>query len=688
MPHANEPNPLLSIEHPIAFDQIGAEHVRPAVEVLLEDARRSLNALQSDPTDPTYDNTLAALERATERLGRAMGVVAHLESVMTSPPLREAYNAVQPEVSAFYSSIPLSAPLFARLQALAESPEAQGLSPTRARFLDKTLEEFEREGASLAPEQKKRLEAINVELSKLTTRFSQNVLDSTNAFELLVGDEARLAGLPERAIDAARQSAMDKGQQGFRFTLQEPSLIPLLTYLDDASLRERVHCAYYSRGTAGERDNRPLVAQILALRAERASLLGYDNFVDLVVSDRMAGDSGRVRDFLGDLERRTRSCFEDEAVALKLFRDELEGAGAPELSPWDVGYYAEKERRARFDFDEEALRPYFPLESVLTGLFELVHRLYGIVVEPTDAMPTWHPSVRAYRIADADGAVLGFFYADFFPREEKRGGAWMNALITGEPSEQAGCGYTPHVGLICANVTPPLEGASVRPALLGHREVETLFHEFGHLLHHLLSRVEVRSLAGTQVAWDFVELPSQIMENWCWERDSLDLFARHYESGEAIPDELFERMTRARTYRGGSAMMRQLGLGTVDLLLHSDFEPGSHGDVIAYSRGVLERFAPTPLPGDHAMIASFSHLFGHPVGYAGGYYSYKWAEVLDADAFSRFKSEGLFSPTVGGEFREMILARGDSRDPMELFRDFMGREPEIAPLLMRSGISG
>ncbi len=681
MPHENEQSPLLAIEHPIPFDQVQAADIEPAIGALLAQAQAGLAELESSTEACTYDNTLGALERLTQRLARAMGVIGHLESVATTPPLREAYNAVQPKVSAFYSSIPLSSGLWDRLQRFRQSEEAAALDPTRARFLTKTIEEFEREGAALSDPDKERLKALNVELSEVTTRFAQNVLDSTNDFELVVEDEARLAGLPQRAIDAARHDAEQKGVAGYRFTLQEPSLMPVLTYLDDRELRERVYRAYYARATTGERDNRPLLARILELRAEKARLLGFDHFVDLVLSDRMAGTGAKARAFLADLEERSDTAFERERRELHEFRAELENGGdAPEVAAWDVGYYAEKQRVARYDFDEEALRPYFPLESVLSGLFELVHRLYGVTVEGADGIPVWHETVRTYRILDSDGSELGVFYADLFPREQKRGGAWMNAFIT---AEQGARGWSSHVGLMCANVTPPV---GERPPLLGHREVETIFHEFGHLMHHMVSRVSVRSLAGTNVAWDFVELPSQIMENWCWERASLDVFARHHESGEPIPDALFEPMQRARAYRGASAMMRQLGFGMVDLQLHMDYQPARDGELIAFSRGVLGRFAPAPLPEDHSMVTSFGHLFAHPVGYAGGYYSYKWAEVLDADAFTRFKERGLFSREVGGEFRDKILARGDSRDPMELFKDFMGREPDIEPLLERSGI--
>jgi oligopeptidase A len=674
-------NPFLRIEHPIAFDRMSAEHVRPAVHVLLAAAQRELERMERDESPCTYQSVLRALEELTEPLGRAMNVIGHLESVATTPELRDAYNEIQPAVSAFFSSISLSEGLWKRLQAFAQTEEAKSLPPTQARFLKKTLESFEREGAQLDAAGKERLQAINVELSELTTKFGQNVLDSTNAFEVVLPDDSRLAGIPERARLAARDSAERKGLAGYRLTLQEPTLIPVLTYAEDASLREQLYRGHNTRATSGPYDNRGLVARILELRREKAQLLGFRDFVDLVVSDRMAKNGQRARTFLEDLDRRSRAAFESEKAELTAFRREVDGDPSATVSPWDVGYYAEKLRTRRYELDEEMLRAYFPLEGVLTGLFELVQRLYGIRVERADDMPVWHESVRGYRVSDHDGSTLGVFYADLFPRESKRGGAWMNAFVTGEPSAQ---GFTPHVGLICANVTPPVNGA---PSLLSHREVETIFHEFGHLLHHLLSRVEVRSLSGTSVAWDFVELPSQIMENFCWERASLDLFARHHQTGEVIPEALFSRMRAARTYRGASAMMRQLGFGLVDLLLHMDFDPKAGQDVLEFCRSVMERFSPAPLPAEYAMITSFGHLFAHPVGYAGGYYSYKWAEVLDADAFSKFRGDGLFSPAVGAAFRHKVLARGDSRDPMELFVDFMGREPDLKPLLERSGIT-
>ena len=394
----------------------------------------------------------------------------------------------------------------------------------------------------------------------------------------------------------------------------------------------------------------------------------------------MAHTGARAMEFLQDLKRKTEVRFRQENEELDRYRQSLEGPRAAPVAAWDVAYYAEKQRAALYDFDEEALRPYFPMERVVEGLFELVQRLYGIRVTPEADVPAWDPAVRYYNVHDADGTFLGAFYADWHPRENKRGGAWMDAFVTGGP---AGTGFRPHLGLICGNLTPPLEG---RPALLTHREVETVFHEFGHLLHHLLSRVGVRSLAGTGVAWDFVELPSQIMENWCWERKSLDLVARHYETGQPLPEELFAKMKRARTFRAANAQMRQLGFGFIDLLLHMRFDPARDGDPVAYARHILAEFSPAPLPADHAMAASFTHLFGSPVGYGAGYYSYKWAEVLDADAFSRFLAEGLFSARAGAEFRAHILSKGDSEDPAELYRRFMGRDPDPRALLARSGL--
>ncbi len=671
-------NPLLEIQFKVPFDEIKAEHVEPATDDLLADAQQRLDQLAADPGPRTFENTLLALEDVTERLEFAMSVVGHLEGVATYPALREAYNAIQPKVSEFYSKIPLYEDLWKQIKTFSETDDAKALAGTRARFLTKTVDEFKRSGADLDPQGKARLTELDVQLAKATTKFSENVLDATNAFELIVDDEAKLDGLPPSAVETAREDAKRKDKDGWRFTLQAPSYIAVMTYLDDAAIREQVYRAFNTRGAAEPYDNRALIGHIVELRKQKAELLGYKDFADLVLEDRMAKQGSQAREFVDTLKHKTEAAFVKENGELLAFRREIEGPDAPELEPWDVGYYAEKMRKARYDFDEEELRPYFAFERVLEGMYELVRRLYGIEVKAETDIPVWDPTVTYYTIYDADGDRLGSFYADFFPRENKRGGAWMDSLLIGVPG-----GPYPHLGFICGNLTPPV---GAKPALLTHREVETIFHEFGHLLHHLLSRVEVRSLGGTHVAWDFVELPSQIMENWCWEREALDLFARHYETGEAIPDDLFQKMKKARNFRAANAQMRQLSFGTVDLALHRDYDPANDGDVMKYAFDILQSFAPATLPPEHAMIAGFTHLFASPVGYGAGYYSYKWSEVLDADAFSRFAEEGIFSRKVGGEFRDRILTRGDSEDPAQLFRDFMGRDPDADALLKRQGL--
>jgi oligopeptidase A len=677
----SETNPLLTVQFRIPFDRIRAEHVQPAATELLAGARARLAALAAPDGERTFANTMRALDTLTEPLDWAMGVVRHLESVATYPELRAAFNAAQPEVSAFYSGIALDPGVWKNLKAFAATAEAAALTGEHRRFLLKTVDTFRRHGADLDPEGKKRLEAIDVELTQITTKFAENVLDSTNAFDLVLTNESELAGLPPTAIASARESAQRKGLDGWRFTLQAPDYTAVMTYLDNAAIRRRMYEAYAVRAAAGERDNRPIIVRIVELRREKAALLGFANFADLVLEDRMAHSGERALKFLEDLKAKTERRFREENQELFEFRRSIEGADAPALAPWDVAYYAEKQRAALYDFDEEALRPYFPMERVVSGLFDLVHRLYGITVEEEKGVPAWDNEVHFYNIRDENGVYLGGFYADWYPRENKRGGAWMDALITGGPEGER---FRPHLGLICGNLTAPVGG---KPALLTHREVETIFHEFGHLLHHLLSRVETRSLAGTSVAWDFVELPSQIMENWCWEREALDLFARHYETGAPIPDELFQKMKRARTFRAANGQMRQLGFGFIDLNVHVRYDAARDGDPVAYARGILQEFSPAPLPPDHAMLAAFTHLFASPVGYGAGYYSYKWAEVLEADAFTRFRDGGIFSREIGAEFRGKILAKGDSEDPAELYRHFMGRDPDPNALLQRSGLA-
>ena len=667
-------NPLLRISFTVPFDVIRAEHVEPAIGELVALSQGRIEAIAADSSPRTFANTMLALEKATEELDFALGMVRHLESVATSAELRAAFNAAEPLASEFYSRIPLHEGLWKQLRAFANTDEAGALTGTRQRFLEKTVDSFRRHGAELPAEGKTRMAAIDVELSGLTTKFSQNLLDSTVAWDLVIGDEAKMAGLPPSALSAARQSAQQKGVPGWRFTLQGPAYTAVMTYLDDPGIRETMYRAYSTRATEGELDNRPVIVRIIELRREKARLLGFSDFADFVLHDRMAGTGANAMKFLEDLKEKTQATYQRENT-------DLEAYAGKRLEPWDVGYWADRQRVKLYDFDEEQIRPYFPAERVVEGLFEITQRLYQIRVTRREDVPLWHEDVRFYDVHDNHGLHIGSFYADWFPRETKRDGAWMEAFLMGVDAPGH---FESHLGCICGNLTPPVDG---KPALLTHREVQTIFHEFGHLLHQLLSRVEVKSLAGTSVAWDFVELPSQIMENWCWEREALDLFAHHYETGAVIPVELFSRMLRARAYRGANAQMRQLGFSIMDLKIHREFDPVRDGDVTRWSRGIIQEFTPAELPDEHAMLAGFGHLFSSPVGYGAGYYSYKWAEVLDADAFTRFQTEGIFSEATGAAFRDHVLSRGNSRSPEELYRNFMGREPDPTALLVRTGLA-
>ncbi len=547
-------NPLLEISFRVPFDQIQAAQVEPAIDELLADAARRLEETIASP------EPLHALDTMTERLEYAMNVVRHLESVATTPELRAAFNAVQPKVSAFYSSLPLNEGLWKAIQRYASTAEARSLTGAMKRYLTKTIDSFKRHGADLPAAGKARLKEIDVALTEVTTKFSENVLDSTNAYELLIEDEKQLAGLPPAAVAAARASAESKGKTGWRFTLHGPSYMALMTYLDEAGdSRAGLARLQHARPPPRRTTIAQLLAKILELRQEKARLLGFHDFADLVLDDRMAHTGDTAQKFLDDLRVRTEPRFREENAALEAFAGQ-------KLEPWDVGYWAEKQRAALYDFDEEALRPYFSLENVVKGMFEIFGRIFGIRVEEEAGVPAWDPAVKCYAIRDAaTRRALGSFYSGLVSRARTSaaGRGWIRcSRATHRPESRE---RRPHLGLICGNLTPPVDG---KPALLTHREAETIFHEFGHLLHHLLSRVEVRSLAGTSVPWDFVELPSQIMENWCWERESLDLFARHWQTGERLPEELFQKMKRAKTFRAANMQMRQLGFGMVDLALH------------------------------------------------------------------------------------------------------------------------
>jgi len=688
-PEAAATHPYLEQPFAIRWNELTPEHIAPDIARALEATRARVETIATLPLEQAnFENTFLALDEATEDLRTAWGFVSHLDSVMNNPDHRAAYNAMLPEVSDFFANIPLDDRLWRVLKHVAEQPDTRALSGTRGRFRDETLADFREAGADLPSDKKDRLAAIEQALSQKTQKFSENALDSLNAFELVIEDEDRLRGLPPSALDAAREAARKKGlgsddQPVWRFTLHAPSFVPIMQYAEDSELRRTLYEAYHMVGRKNPHDNTELIREILRLRAEKARLLGKPHFADCVLERRMAGSGSAALAFVHDLHERTRPGFEREVSALERFKAEETGNAVEPLEPWDFLFWSERLRRRRFEFDAEELRPYFPIHSVITGMFRICERLFGLEIQERDddRPQAWHDEVQFYDVRDQDGRHLGSFYADWHPRESKRGGAWMNHLRTGGPLPEGG--RAPHLGLICGNLTPPLRD---QPALLTHDEVLTIFHEFGHLLHHLLGDVDIKSLNGVAVAWDFVELPSQILENWAWEKEGLDLFARHYQTGDPIPDALFAKMTATRQFGAAHAMMRQLSFGKLDLELHTCEDPFLDRDMDDAIARLLEGYRPRTKSPPAAFIRNFSHLFSSPVGYAAGYYSYKWAEVLAADAFTRFKNEGILHVDVGRAFRDAILSRGNSDEPGTLYREFMGRDPDITPLLVQEGL--
>jgi len=671
----NAPNPLLSMSTAIPFDRITPELIRDAVPTLISQAQAEIDAIKAVEGPRTWANTMRALEYASSGLDDAWGVAQHLASVRSTEELQAAVMELMPSVTAFYTGASLDEELYAALKAYAATDEAAALDPVRARLLRKTLDGFRRSGADLPASDRPEYKALVERLALATQTFQNNVLAVTAAWHLDVPLE-RLAGVPETSVAPMVAVAKAAGVEGARIRLIAPDVVGIMTHAEDRALRETIWKAYNSRASTGEHDNSALIDEILSLRARQATMLGYADFSDYVLEPRMAGSGAAAKAFEDQLEGRTRDAAAAEHAALQAFVTE-QGGPTP-LEGWDVNFWSERLRKARYDLDPEVVRQYFSFESVLEGAFSVARTLYGVEIEPTD-IPSWHPDVQTYQIRDGD-RVLGVFHADFFPRSDKRQGAWMNSLKFGDRET----GHTPHVGLICGNLTP---ASGDKPSLLTHREVETVFHEFGHLLHHMLSDVKYPSIAGTNVAWDFVELPSQIMENWCWEKEALDTFAKHYETGEPLPQDLFDRMFAAKTFRAATGQLRQLCFGQLDLFLHREFTAGGDTRAVDAGREIAQNYSYVELPSDYSMLTAFGHLFSGPVAYASGYYSYKWAEVLDADAFSRFLKEGIFSAETGKAFRDTLLSRGAEEEPASLFRAFMGRDPSPEALFERLGLN-
>lgn len=677
----NNEHPFLSEDFYVDWAKLTPAHIVPDIDFALDRARKNIDKIKAQtPTEISFDATSLGFARATRELGRAWARVCHLESVENTPALREAYNAVLPRVTEFFSGLTLDAALWEKIKTAAETVPENSLNATQKRFRDETLADFRENGAELSPEKKSRLAEINAKLAALTTKFGENVLDATNAWEKFVDDEAALAGLPDSAKAAARASAEAKGKPAgtFRFTLHAPSLAPVMRYAENDALRREFWEASNNVARGGKFDNTTLVGDILELRDEKAKLLGFANFADYATSRRMAKSGNAARAFVENLRERVDPFLKKETEELKNFavaHGDTTAAATGKLAPWAVGFWAEKLRHEKYDFDEETLRPYFRVDAVIAGAFAVAEKLYGIRIAEKTGVPGWHAEVKCYEIFDGE-KMLGAFYTDWHPRETKRAGAWMNFLAT--------AGDAPaHLGLICGNISPAAGG---KPALLDFNEVLTIFHEFGHLLHHVLSEVEIPELAGTNVAWDFVELPSQIMENWCKHAESLSLFARHFETGEALPKTLLEKLLRAQKFRAANAAVRQLSFGKMDLDFHIETKKFARADLEKYWNETLADYlVPTALP-QVSMARKFLHLFSEPTGYAAGYYSYKWAEMLEADCFTRFLKEGILNPKTGRDFRKKILARGNAAPAETLFRDFMGRDPDPAALLARDGL--
>ena len=667
-----------------------AEIVEPSIRHALEEAKGNIETIAAqNPADATYESSFLALENATESLSRGWGRIQHLDSVSDNPAQREAINNLLPDVSDFYSSLSLNPRLFHVLNTFAQSEAAKSLSEIQQRHIHETIADFIESGAALPDDKKSRIAALDAELSKVTKKYSENVLDATNAWELIITDESKLDGLPDSAKAAAAANARSKNidAPAWRFTLHAPSMSPIMQHAHDEQLRKTVWEASSKVGSETPYDNSELVWKILELRKEKAEILGHTNFADLTLQRRMARNGETALSFVESIHAKIHETFLADAKQLSEYKAAKTSTAPEQLEPWEFSYWAERQRKESYDIDDEDLRPYFPVSGVMEGMFGIASKIFGITIvqketidlasNKNEAPDTWHPEVTFYEIHDSKTKNhLGSFYADWHPRETKRGGAWMNSLHTGELGE-------PHLGLIIGNMSPPVGDT---PALLTHREVETIFHEFGHLLHGLLSHVPVKSLSGTNVAWDFVELPSQIMENFCWERETLDLFARHYQTGEPIPEDLFQKMLAAKNYMSATVFMRQLALGKLDLELHYHPEKYLGRDLQEVDREILANYRASFKTQAPSMALRFNHLFSSPTGYAAGYYSYKWAEVLDADAFSRFKKEGILNPTTGMAFREHILSKGNSAPPEVLYENFMSRPADPEALLVRAGL--
>lgn len=677
-------NPLLDFSDLPRFDLITPAHVQPAISELLDGGRQLITRLTDPATPATWADFAAALTDGLESLNRAWGVVGHLQSVNDVPEWRDAYNAMLPEVSRFYSELGQNLTLFEKYKALKNSPEFAVLSATQQKIVNNEIRDFRLSGAELPDEQKPRFQAIMEELASLGAKFSENLLDATNAFAEVVTDEAALAGVPEDVKAAARAAAEQAGVEGWRFTLQAPSFMPLMQYADNRDLRARMYRANAIRasefddcGSKADWDNTPIMQRLLALRAEDAQMLGFNNFAEVSLVPKMAETPQQVQAFLRELAAKAKPFAERDMEELRQFaREHLQ---LDPIEPWDVAYASEKLQQARYAFSEQEVKQYFTEPTVLNGLFNVIHKLFGVVVKP-DSAPLWHEDARFYRIETPAGELVGQLYMDLYARSIKRGGAWMDEARGRRLRD--GRIQTP-IAYINCNFSRPVGD---KPATFSHRDVETLFHEAGHALHHLLTRVDELPVSGIHgVEWDAVELPSQFMENYCWEWQVLQGMTAHVETGEPLPRSLYDKMLAAKNFQSGMFTVRQLEFALFDLLLHCDFDPAGQQQVMDVLREVRQEVAVLIPPEWHRFPNSFSHIFAG--GYAAGYFSYKWAEVLSADTYAAFEEAGdPFDSETGRRFLAEILSVGGSRPAIESFKAFRGREPQVDALLRHSGM--
>ncbi|WP_394747265.1 M3 family metallopeptidase [Spongiimicrobium salis] len=669
-------NPLLTPFDTAPFSQLKNEHFKPAFLQAIQDARAEIEAITQNPEPATFQNTLEALEYSGQQLNRISSVFFNLNSAETNAEIQKIAQEVSPLLSEYTNDINLNETLFQKIKAVYEQRQHLDLSTEQRTLLDKKYKNFSRNGANLAEDKKNRLREIDAELATLKLKFGENVLAETNAFELVLTNEEDLKGLPEGAKEAAAQLARSKEKEGWLITLDYPSYIPFMKYAENRALRKQLSIAFGSKAFQGNaHDNQKNVLKIANLRHERANLLGYTTHAHFVLEERMAETPENVYAFLNELLEKAKPAAEREFAELEDFAKALDGVDR--LEKWDGAFYSEKLKQKRFSLDDEKLKPYFKLENVIQGVFTVAEKLFGLRFQEVFDIDKYHEEVKTYKVYDIEANFISLFYADFHPRPGKRGGAWMTSFKS--QSIQEGENIRPHISNVC-NFTKPTES---KPSLLTFNEVTTLFHEFGHGLHGMLANTTYPSLSGTSVFWDFVELPSQVMENWCYEKEALELFATHYETGEVIPMELVEKIKASATFQEGMATLRQLSFGLLDMSWHGA-DPRAINDVKAHENKAFTGTSLYPETPETCMSTAFSHIFQG--GYSSGYYSYKWAEVLDADAFAYFKEEGIFNTTIAQKFKEHVLSKGGTENPMVLYKRFRGSEPKVEALLERAGL--